>query len=165
MAVHNGESVGVFACKMNSLQTVSLKDLDPALVEAILNRIQNIPVFNGLGVEILSFEPGVCIAKVPRQTHLDGIYESFHGGLLMTVADTIACFAVMTITGPDEVMTTTDMNIRFLAPCLSAVTAKAKAIKVGKTMCPVGVELFDDKEKLVAVAQVNYMRLPAIPNR
>jgi uncharacterized protein (TIGR00369 family) len=150
---------------MNNVQTVLLKDVDASLAEAILNRIQTIPVFHGLGVEILAFEPGVCQAKVPRHTHLDGIYESFHGGLLMTVADTIACFAVMTLTGPDEVMTTTDMNIRFLAPCLSAVTARAKTIKVGKTMCPVSVELFDEKEKLVAVAQVNYMRMLAIPSR
>ncbi|MCH9025378.1 MAG: PaaI family thioesterase, partial [candidate division Zixibacteria bacterium] len=36
----------------------------------------------------------------------------------MTLADSAACFAIMTQTGPDQPLTTTDMNIRFLAPCL-----------------------------------------------
>jgi acyl-coenzyme A thioesterase PaaI-like protein len=51
------------------------------------------------------------------------------------------------------------MNIRFLAPCLSDVTVKARVIKIGKTMCPVAVELFDDRDKMVAVARVSYILL------
>ena len=47
----------------------------------------------------------------------------------MTIADSAACFAIFTKTGPEIPLTTTDMNIRFLAPCLSDVTAKAKVIK------------------------------------
>jgi uncharacterized protein (TIGR00369 family) len=82
------------------------------------------------------------------------------GGLLMTIADSIACFAVMTLTGPDEPMTTTDMNIRFLAACRTDVTADARVIKLGRTLCPVAVDLFDADGVHVAVAQVTYMRLP-----
>lgn len=96
---------------------------------------------------------------------MDGIFESFHGGLLMTVADMAACFAVMTLTGPDQVMTTTDMNIRFLAPCLSEVRAVATVIKAGRLLCPSNVELFDANGKQVAVAQVTYMRLEKMPSR
>jgi len=56
-------------------------------------------------------------------------------------------------------LTTTDMNIRFLAPCLSDVTAKARVIKFGRTMCPAAVDLFDDQDNQVAIAQVNYIIL------
>ena len=94
-----------------------------------------------------------------REKKYDGIFESFHGGLLMTVADSISALAVLTMTGADAKITTTDMNIRFLAPCLSDVTAIAKIIKYGRTMCPVAVELFDEKGIKVAIAQVNYMIL------
>jgi len=65
----------------------------------------------------------------------------------------------MTITGPDEPLTTTDFSIRFLAPCLTDVTARAQVIKVGKTLCPVGVDLYDAEDRQVAVAQVAYIRL------
>ena len=116
-------------------------------------------------MEFLDWGPGTCKVRVPYQKQYDGVYESFHGGLLMTVADSVACFAIFTRTGPDQVLTTTDMNIRFLAPCLSDVTAQAKVIKLGRTMCPVAVDLFDADGRQVAVAQVNYIRLESMPER
>lgn len=66
---------------------------------------------------------------------------------------------MLTMAGADAVITTTDMNIRFLAPCHSKATAEAKIIKFGKTLCPVSVEIRDVQGVLVAVAQVTYMRL------
>jgi uncharacterized protein (TIGR00369 family) len=67
----------------------------------------------------------------------------------------------MTLTGPNESMTTTDMNIRFLAPCRSDLTAEARVIKLGRTLCPLAIDLFDAAGIKVAVAQVNYIRLGA----
>ena len=81
----------------------------------------------------------------------------------MTIADSSACFAIFTKTGPGVQLTTTDMNIRFLAPCLSDVTAKARVIKLGRTLVPVSVDLFDSENKHVAVAQVNYILLNNLP--
>ena len=133
--------------------------LDPALEKAILERVAAIPIVDTLGMQVLELAPGLCRIKVPRKRAYDGVFESFHGGLLMTVADSAACFAILTHTGPEARLTTTDMNIRFLAPCLSDLTVAARTIKVGRTMCPVGVELFDEAGTLVAVAQVNYLLL------
>jgi uncharacterized protein (TIGR00369 family) len=61
----------------------------------------------------------------------------------MALADTAACAAVLTVAGADAVVTTTDMNIRFLAPCHSGATAEAKVVKVGQTLCPLFVEVRD----------------------
>lgn len=132
---------------------------------AILDRVRHIPIVETLRIRLNDFGEGYCSATVPYERRYDGIFESFHGGLLMTVADSIACFAVMTHTGPDEVLTTTDMNIRFLAPCLTDVRAEARVIKLGKTLCPVAVDLFDMRGTQVAVAQVAYIRLPKMPSR
>ena len=130
-----------------------------ALEKSIRERIQRIPIVDTLKLEIISFADGYCEIKVPRKLRYDGVFESFHGGLLMTVADSSAAFAIFTKTGPDARLTTTDMNIRFLAPCLTDVTAKAKVIKAGRTLCPVAVDLFDQNNVQVAVAQVNYILL------
>jgi len=127
--------------------------------KALLARISRIPIVETLRMEILKFGDGYCEARVPRERKYDGVFESFHGGLLMTLADSTACFAILTLTGPDTRLTTTDMNIRFLAACLTDVTAKARVIKFGRTLCPVAVDLFDEKGQQVAVAQVNYMLL------
>ena len=126
---------------------------------ALLARINRIPIVVTLGLEIVRFGDGTCESRAPRRLKYDGVFESFHGGLLMTIADSTACFAILTRTGADTRLTTTDMNIRFLAPCLTDVTAKARVIKFGRTLCPVAVDLFDQNGEQVAVAQVTYMLL------
>ncbi len=126
---------------------------------AILRRINQIPIVSTLSMKIVRFDDGYCESRVPHELKYDGVFESFHGGLLMTVADSTACFAIFTLTGPDIRLTTTDMNIRFLAPCLTDVTAKARVIKLGRTLCPVTVDLFDEHGRQAAIAQVTYMLL------
>ncbi|MFQ5494625.1 MAG: PaaI family thioesterase [Phycisphaerae bacterium] len=133
--------------------------MDERKRQAILDRIQQIPIVRTLRIRMDDWGEGCCTATVPRDLCYDGVFESLHGGILMTIADSIACFAIMTLTGPDEPLTTTDMNIRFLAPCMTGVTAVARVIKLGRTLCPVAVDLFDANKTRVAVAQVNYIRL------
>jgi uncharacterized protein (TIGR00369 family) len=137
--------------------------LDSVQADAILHRIRRIPAFEGLGIQIQEFRKGKCRAIVPHDHRYDGVAGSYHGGLLMTAADSIACFAILTQTPADEEMTTTDMNIRFLRPCFTDAVVEATVIKLGKTLCPVAVELFDTHGAKVAVAQVTYMRLPKKP--
>jgi uncharacterized protein (TIGR00369 family) len=139
--------------------------IDATRESAILARITKIPIFDTLQMGAVTFRTGHCELTVPRQSIYDGVFESFHGGILMTIADSSACFAILSMTSPDQLMTTTDMNIRFLAPCLTDVHVKARVIKLGRLMCPVAVDLFDTSGKLVAVAQVNYMLLDKMPKR
>jgi uncharacterized protein (TIGR00369 family) len=135
------------------------KPLSPARAGAILEKMRTIPIVDTLGIRVLAFSRGFCEVRVLRKSKYDGVFGSFHGGLLMTVADSAACFAIFTLTGPDVPLTTTDMNIRFLAPCLTDVTAKARVIKLGRTLVPVPIDLFDAEGKQVAVAQVTYILL------
>ena len=129
------------------------------LKQKLMNRIKEIPIVDTLNIQILNFEYGYCEIMIPLKKGYEGIYDSFHGGLMMTAADSVACFAILTLTGPDANLTTTDMNIRFLYPCYTNLTARAKVIKYGRTLCPVSVDLYDDSDSLVAVAQVTYMLL------
>lgn len=127
--------------------------------QAVLLRARQVPILETLEMEISELDTGYCVSIVPHKTIYDGIFNSFHGGMLQTVADTTACLAVLTVAGSEANITTTDMNIRFLSPCIGPVTAKATVIKAGRTMCPVSVELLDNTNKLVAIAQVNYIIL------
>ena len=139
------------------------RDISPELRQDILDVINRIPIVDTLEMDILALKDLYCEVKVRRKPGYDGVAKSFHGGLLMTVADSAACFAIFTRTGPHVRLTTTDMSIRFLAPCLTDLTVKAKVIKVGRFMCPVAVDLYDEAGKHVAVAQVNYMLLDGLP--
>jgi len=95
--------------------------------EAILRRVMRIPIVETLQMQIISFSDGYCETMAPRKLSYDGVFESFHGGLLMTLADSTACFAIFTKTGPDVRLTTTDMNIRFLAPCLTDAFGQSRS--------------------------------------
>jgi uncharacterized protein (TIGR00369 family) len=129
------------------------------VTELLQGRLARIPIFTTLRLRLAAIGEGTATLLAPYDAAYDGIFESFHGGLLMTLADTAACVAVLTLAGADAAITTTDMNIRFLAPCRSGVTAQAKILKLGKTLCPVSVDLLDARGAQVAAAQVTYMRL------
>ena len=130
--------------------------------QAILDSISRIPIFETLDMRVVSMDEGSCEVTIPRRLEYDGIYQSLHGGILVTLADSVAAFAILTLTGPDEPVTTTDLNIRFLAPCLTDLTARARVIKLGRTLCPVAVDLLDAEGTLVAVSQVTYLRLTSM---
>ncbi len=121
--------------------------------------IAGIPLVKSLKIQLDGLAPGECRMSMVRDGLLDGIFVSLHGGILMALADTAACFAIQTLIGVEDTLTTTDMNIRFLAPALDKVVAKATVIKPGRTLCPCEISLSDANGKLLAVAQVTYMRL------
>ena len=125
----------------------------------ILNDYRHVPIYETLGYQVLELRDGRCRLRMPLQQPYTGSFQSFHGGLMMTVADSAAYLAVMGIGGPKTRAATTDMNIRFLQPCLTDLTAEATVLKFGKTLSPVSVDLLDAHGTRVAVAQVNFVLL------
>jgi uncharacterized protein (TIGR00369 family) len=99
------------------------------------------------------------VIVAPYDASLDGIFQCFHGGLLATLADSTAAAAVLTVAGAETLTTTTDLNIRFLAPCLTDARATATIIKAGRTLVLADINIHDMKGRHVAVSQVSYMRL------
>jgi uncharacterized protein (TIGR00369 family) len=144
---------------MDMAVTVSGERLSPELEQGILERVRRIPAFNALDIRVEGLVLGRCVAVVPHNPAFNGIFGTYHGGMLATAADTVACFALLTRVNPNERMATTDMNIRFLAPCLTDVRVDARIIKRGRTLCPIEVDLTDMDGRKVAIAQVTYMRL------
>ena len=126
---------------------------------AIERRARKVPIFDTLGFQEMELGAGTCRIRISRDPRYDGIYESLHGGILMTLADSAAAFAVLSLVDPDERITTTDMSIRFFAPARSDVVARAEVLKLGRTLVPLNVELTDAGGERVAIAQVTYMRL------
>jgi|TARA_B110000914_G_C15487592_1_gene458863 uncharacterized protein (TIGR00369 family) len=138
---------------------VKSSTLDDKNIKSMMRRINSVPITDTLNIEILRLDKGECEAFVPREKKWDGIFETFHGGLLATIADSITCWAILTELGPDSNVATTDFNIRFLRPCRTDVRCSAKVIKVGRTMSLAEAQLFDTDNKLVAISQVNYINL------
>lgn len=132
--------------------------------DSVLDKIYSIPAVSALGIEIDTLTDDLARVRAPRDRKYDGIFDTFHGGMLMAVADTIASFPIIKRNGPDIRLATTDMNIRFLAPCKTDITAEARFIKAGRTLNTVEVDLYDMNGVRVAVAQVCYIRVDQLGN-
>ena len=136
-----------------------LPAMTPEEVERVRERVMAVPISTALGLQLLGLNRGVCVMMMTRDPAYDGIFASMHGGFLMTLADSAAAFALLTVIPADEAITTTEMNIRFLAPVHERVTVTARVLKVGKTLCPMVCELHDESGRLVAHAGMTYMRV------
>lgn len=133
--------------------------LDPARLQAIREKCRLAPCIASLGLELLAAEAGFARISAVHDPRYDGLLPGFHGGMLANVADCVAWFAIVTQTGPDEALVTTDLHLRYLAPCQTDVVATGRVIKLGKTLCPVEVQMFDLAGVQVAVGDVCYARV------
>ena len=133
------------------------------LPEDLRRRIQaateGVPCLKTLQLRPLEMDAGYVRMSARNDPRFNSRLPGVHGGILAYIADCVAWFAIVTQTGPETPLVTSDLSIRYLAPCLSDVLATGRVVKLGRTLCPVRVELFDEAEKLVAVADVCYMRL------
>ncbi len=137
--------------------------LVPDLERRLHEQFKDIAVFDTLRFEFLAMDPGSARVRVPRLDAFNGVYRTFHGGMLTTVADCAAWIALVTQLGPETHLTTSDIHVRFLEPCFTEVVADARVLKLGRTLCPVHVDLSNSAGTRVAVAQVTYFKLNEAP--
>lgn len=131
--------------------------------EAIRQRLMAIPAMQTFGYRVEELSHGRAVLVAPYDTSLDGIFACFHGGLLATLADSAGGTAMLTVTGADTRMATTDINIRFLAPCHTDARATAQIIKAGRSLVIAEINIHDLNGRHVAVSQATYIRLRSTP--
>jgi uncharacterized protein (TIGR00369 family) len=125
-----------------------------------LDRLMRIaPYHQWLGVELVGAEEGRVVVRLPFREEFVGDEAStnIHGGLISTLADITACFAVISAIGHDA--PTLDLRIDYLrlARPGSELVAAGQVIKAGRTIGVADVEVRDDSDRLVAVARGTFL--------
>src|SRR5262245_20200182 len=139
--------------------------LSPDERRRIEARFAAIPLARTFGVRLTRLERGACDLELDNRRDLDGIFESLHGGILATLADSAVAFAMLTHSGADARITTIEFNIRFLAPCRETVVAKSRVLKAGATLLTGQVDLVGKASgTLFAICGVTYLRLRPGPS-
>ena len=114
-----------------------------------------------LGIEIVGrHEDGITIRIQLRQELLNfgGVV---HGGVTASAADFAVGVGLMDRFEGKQLVTTTELKINYLLPVTGAwLDARAKFVRVGKTLAVAQVDMADDRGRLVAIALVTYMLLP-----
>jgi uncharacterized protein (TIGR00369 family) len=103
-----------------------------------------VPINRLLGLELRSSSPeGAVIALVPRAEFAQE-YGVIHGGVLSTLADTAAVYALHRFLTAGERMTSIEFKVNFLAPATAAggeVIAASSVAKRGRTIAVVHVDV------------------------
>lgn len=118
---------------------------------------------NGTRSEVILMEEGRAIVRLEaNETHLrPGGFIS--GPTQMSLVDTAAYMAVMTMTGLEPMTVTSNLNINFLRPCIgTTVVAEGRIMKIGQTLAIIEVDVrIEHADKPSSHAIVTY----ALPRR
>ena len=114
------------------------------------------PFIHGTGMQIESADPHaetltVRMALRPEFERGAGTGQ-FHGGPIAALIDTAGCFAVVMLLGHG--VPTIHFSTDYLRPATNTgLKAVARVRRVGRTVGVVDVDVFDDRDKLVAVGR------------
>jgi len=139
-----------------------VRTLNPEYVKLLCKTAEASPYFQLLSMKLLHFEIGASELKIEIQAakHLQP-FGVVHGGVLASLIDAAAFWAVFPEIDEDKGMTSVDLKLNFLAPATSGVLlAKGTRIKVGQTLSVGEAKITDEKGKLLAYGSSTLITLP-----
>ena len=115
-----------------------------------------------MGLEVLEADPerqevSMRMAMRPEFERGPGS-KQWHGGPIAALIDTVGYYAlVMMLRRP---LPTINFRVDYLRPAIdTALTATARVRRAGKSVGVVDVDVFDDKQNLVAIGRATYSTL------
>lgn len=135
---------------------------EPAVDPRVREAVDRMELFQWLGLEVESVEPGRATFRVPFDEKLSNTSSgTLHGGIAATVIDTASAFALRsTMDHPtDASLTTTDLNVKYVRPATSDIRVTAEVIRAGRTVGSTECEVtarHEGEEKVVATGGTTY---------
>ena len=113
---------------------------------------------NFLGIVTTEIKEGYAKARMVIRPEHENAVGSVHGGAIFSLADTCAGAAAASY---GTKMTTVSNDFHFLSPAMEVkmLYGEAKAIKHGKRMSTLEVEILTDDHKLIAKGTFTYFNL------
>jgi uncharacterized protein (TIGR00369 family) len=109
--------------------------LNPKYKETLSTLINRSPYFSLLSMEIKELGWGTCALEVELgEKHLQP-FGNVHGGVIASVTDAAAFWAVFPRVKDGMGLTTVEMKVNYLAPVQKGkLVAKGRCIKIGRTL-------------------------------
>ncbi len=118
-----------------------------------------------LGVEVGEASADRVVLRVEVGPKVHQPYGILHGGVSALLAEGAASFGGAISVAPDHIVVGTELNCSHLRSMSAGVlTATATPIRKGRTVQVWGIELTDERERLIAVARCTLQVLKAPPN-
>jgi uncharacterized protein (TIGR00369 family) len=137
---------------------------DSKLTEAERQRIEkafaDVPFARLLDIEMGEMERGKATLHLGVRDELRQNNGLMHGGVIASLIDTAAAFAILTVLEPNKTTTTVDLTIHYLRPLIKGrATAEARVVRAGRRIIVVAIDVLDEAEHIAATALTTYIRL------
>ena len=135
--------------------------LNPKYVEVISKVVNQSPYFALLSMKIKNLEWGTAVLEVDlEEKHLQP-FGYVHGGVMASVMDAAAFWAVFPQVKDGMGLTTVEIKVNFLAPVREGrLVVKGRCIKKGKTLALGDATIYDGNGNLIAHGTATMMIVP-----
>jgi uncharacterized protein (TIGR00369 family) len=134
--------------------------LTPDEMRRIREAFESVPFAHLLGISLGEVKRGAATLHLEVRDELRQNNGVVHGGVVASLVDSAAAFAILTILEADQRSTTVDLTIHYLRPLTKGrVTAQARLLRAGRRIITVAVDVHDETEVLTATALTSFIRL------
>jgi uncharacterized protein (TIGR00369 family) len=142
---------------------ISKSKLNPKYKKALSTLINRSPYFSLLSMKVEDLEWGTCVLEVElEKKHLQP-FGSVHGGLIASVVDATAFWAVFPQVKDGLGLTTVEIKVNYLAPVKQGrLVAKGRCIKIGKTLALGEAYIHSAEGNLLAHGTATMMIVPGL---
>jgi uncharacterized protein (TIGR00369 family) len=109
-------------------------------------------------MEFVGAERGAATFALDAREELKRMGGILHGGAIVSLLDSAAAFAVLTLLEPGTGTVTVDLTVHFLRPVSTGrIEARARVLRKGRRVAILSVEASDQTGVLVATATTTYL--------
>lgn len=134
--------------------------LTPDQERRIREAFENVPFARFLGIKLGLLKRGEATLHLELRDELRRNNGFVHGGVVASLADTAAAFAILTLLEPDQTTTTVDFTIHYLRPLLKGeATARARVLRAGRRIIAISVDVLDEAKAVAATALTSFIKI------
>jgi uncharacterized protein (TIGR00369 family) len=134
--------------------------LTPEETERLQEAFERVPFAHLLKLELGEMKRGAATLHLEVRDELRQNNGVVHGGVIASLVDTAAAFAILTLLEKDQSSTTVDLTIHYLRPLIEGrATASARVRRAGRRILTIMVDVLNEDETLVATAVTSFIRL------
>lgn len=140
---------------------MSQSQLNPKYIQVISEAVNQSPYFSLLSMRIKDLEWGSSVLEVDLgEKHLQP-FGFVHGGVIASVMDAAAFWAVFPQVKDEMGLTTVEIKVNYLAPVQKGrLVAKGRCIKMGRTLALADATIYDEKGNHIAHGTATMMIVP-----
>lgn len=105
------------------------------------------PLMATLGARLVHLGPGAAHIEAADAAPIRQQHGFVHGGVQMSLADSAAGYAAMTLVGADEEVLTIECKVNFLRPASGTLVAEGRVLRAGRRVSVCAADVFAGEER------------------